>query len=160
MRVFDASSMIHAWDSYPLEQFPGLWQWIAQQVAQQEIRLPVVAFEEVTHKTPECATWLREQGHEATQIDNDALQEAARMKHLIGVIGDKYHPNGVDENDLLIIATAFLWGQELVSDEARQPTIPQNLARQKIPAVCALPTVKVNCVSFLEFIKQSGRIFR
>ena len=33
MQVFDASSMIHAWDNYPEPQFPGLWSWLAFQLA-------------------------------------------------------------------------------------------------------------------------------
>jgi hypothetical protein len=44
MRVFDASSMIYAWDNYPERQFPGLWDWMAKQVEEENIVLPSVAF--------------------------------------------------------------------------------------------------------------------
>lgn len=55
MQVFDASSIIHAWDHYPFEQFPGLWAWMANRVAQGLIQMSEVAVEEVGHKAPECA---------------------------------------------------------------------------------------------------------
>lgn len=53
MQVFDASSMIYAWDNYPVRQFPGLWQWIASQIKVEALVMPSVAFDEVAHKTPE-----------------------------------------------------------------------------------------------------------
>jgi hypothetical protein len=55
MRVFDASSMIYAWDNYPLQQFPPLWGWMANQIEQGELAMPSVALDEVAHKAPECA---------------------------------------------------------------------------------------------------------
>lgn len=54
MRVFDASSMIYAWDNYPLQQFPGLWDWMADQIEQGELAMPSVALDEVAHKAPEA----------------------------------------------------------------------------------------------------------
>jgi hypothetical protein len=59
MQVFDASSMIYAWDNYPIKQFPPLWKWIAQQIKERLLVMPRVAFEEVADKTPDCGDWLR-----------------------------------------------------------------------------------------------------
>jgi hypothetical protein len=81
------------------------------------------------------------------------------MKSALGIANDKYHPNGVDENDLLIIAAAKEDGCELISNEARQPALPVVMARYKIPAVCAMPTVKVPCVDFLDVLTRSGKSF-
>ena len=47
MRVFDASSMIYAWDNYPVQQFPGLWEWMADQISTEELQISAVAFDEV-----------------------------------------------------------------------------------------------------------------
>lgn len=160
MRVFDASSIIYAWDNYPKDQFPPLWIWIASQVEAKELVMPNIALDEVNHKSPECADWLKDNNLRQLPINNDIAQEAKRIKELLGIAGDDYHPKGVDENDILIIATARLHGAELVSDEERQTNQPQVMSKRKIPSVCALPSVSVSCINFIDYIRASGAIFR
>lgn len=46
MLIFDASSIIYAWDNYPKHQFPPLWKWMARQIEQEKIAMPEVAFGE------------------------------------------------------------------------------------------------------------------
>ena len=159
MRAFDASSMIYAWDNYPVDQFPGLWEWMAGQIEAKQLRMPSVAFDEVNHKTPDCGEWLKDNDLELLPISNAILQDARRIAGLLGIANDKY-TTGVGENDILIIATARLHGAELVSDEARQPVLPKIPSNRKIPAVCAMPTVSVSCLNFIDFIKASGAVFR
>ena len=158
MPIFDASSMIHAWDNYPVRQFPGLWEWLATQIEAKMLVMPNVAFEEVVHKTPDCGDWLRDNILERLDISNAVVQEAIRIKKLLGIVGDGYHPKGVGENDILIIATACVHRSELVSDEGRQK-LPDILAKRKIPAVCAMPDVSVSCINFIDFIKRSNVVF-
>ena len=161
MQVFDASSMIYAWDNYPIEQFPGLWEWLAIQIENPNLVIPSIAFEEVSHKAPECCAWLRDNDISRLEVTNAILQDAMRIKTLIGVVDDKYHSKGVDENDLLIIATTRAQQFELISEEARQPTLPQNEpTKRKIPSVCAMGGVGVSCINFIEYIKQSQAVFR
>ncbi len=160
MHVFDASSIIHAWDNYPIENFPPLWDWIAGQIETGEFSIPQVALEEVMHKAPDCGQWLKDAGISVLPLSNASLHQAAEIKHALGIVEDNYHADGVGENDLLIIAAAKINGICLVSDEKRQFTLPKKMARYKIPAVCDLPDVDVECVSFIELIRQSGAIFR
>lgn len=80
MHVFDASSMIFAWDNYPISQFPPLWTWIAEQLGDGHALLPKVAFDETAHKAPGCARWLKEHGARLIQTDSDILREAGRIK--------------------------------------------------------------------------------
>jgi len=160
MQVFDASSMIYAWDNYPIRQFPGLWKWITTQIEENRLAMPGVAFDEVEHKTPECAEWLQKNNLIQLEITNAIVQDAKRIKQLIGVIEDNYHPKGVGENDLFIIATARAHSAELISDEERQPALPKEPTKRKIPAVCSMKEVGVPCFNFIEFIKRSGAIFR
>ncbi|MDC8760668.1 DUF4411 family protein [Janthinobacterium fluminis] len=64
------------------------------------------------------------------------------------------------ENELFIIAIARAHHATLVSDERTQPDLPKRLLMNyKIPAVCAMKDVRVECINFLEFIKRSGAVF-
>jgi hypothetical protein len=159
LQVFDASSMIYAWDNYPVLQCPGLWEWMATQIEERKLVMPSVAFEEVANKTPDCGKWLKDNDLEQIEISNVVVQDAMRIKLLLGIVGDKYRA-GVGENDLLIIATVREQRAELVSDERSQPDRPKELYNYKIPAVCAMVEVSVPCMNFIDFIKRSAVVFR
>ena len=159
MHTFDASSMIHAWDNYPADQFPPLWDWIAGQIGKKTVSIPTIAFQEVKKKEPLCAEWFAEQKINRIEVSNKILQEALRIKNLLGIQNDKFNPAGVGENDILIIATAKIEGLELISDEGRQKKLPLQKSRYKIPAVCGMKVVAVPNVNFVEFIKRSREIF-
>ncbi|MFX1695875.1 DUF4411 family protein [Paraburkholderia sp. A1RO-1] len=159
MQAFDASSMIHAWDNYPIDQFPPLWTWLRDEIVAQRLAIAVVALEEVGHKVPDCAAWLRAQGIRRLEITGAILTEAMRIKGLLGIVNDQYSPKGVDENDLLIIAAAKINGRELVSNEARQLALPQTVANYKIPAVCGMNTVQLACIDFLGYLRRSRAVY-
>lgn len=91
-------------------------------------------------------------------MTNDILREALRIKTLLGIIDDKYG-EGVGENDLFIIATTRLCHTILVSDERTQPSPPKKMQNYKIPAVCSMKDVGVECINFLDFIKKSKVVF-
>jgi predicted nucleic acid-binding protein len=158
MRVLDASSILYAWDNYPVDQFPPLWAWLAREANVGELTIPAVALEEVANKAPECAAWLRVQHIKVLPMTEAILMDALRIKGLLGVVGDLYG-SGVGENDLFIIATARAYGSDLVTDEARQPGLPGLRRNYKIPAVCGLPEVQVRPLSFVEYFKGSQQIF-
>ncbi len=158
-RVIDASSIIHGWDNYPPEQFPGLWDWLEHEVDAKNLKIPRVAFDEVDHKLPDCAQWLQDNNVEKIQVSNDILRISVHIHTLLGISGDEYG-NGVGENDIIIIATAKTFGAELISNEKRQTTLPANQRNYKIPAVCGLSGVCVSCINFLEYLRQSGQVFR
>ncbi len=159
MRVFDASSLIYAWDNYPLAQFPGVWNWIGKQIGTGSIRTSQVALDEVLDKAPDCHKWLTQQSIESLPVTNQITQHAMTIKTLLGIVNDNYHAKGADENDLLIVSTAKAHGFDLVSDEAIQNNPPKEPRKRKIPSVCAMQEVQVKCQSFLEFLKASAQVF-
>ena len=158
MQVFDASSMIHAWDNSPLAQFPGLWIWLAQQIDQGQLLMAQVAVDEVGHKLPECVAWLHEAGLHRLPTTEAILLEALRVKALLGIEEARYG-GGVDENDLLIIDTARVDGHTLVSNEALQLTPSKKMSHWKIPAVCATESLRTPCVDFVGYIRRTGVVF-
>lgn len=83
MQVFDASSIIHAWDTYMPEQFPGLWEWLALQITAGKILMPKPTFDEVKDNAPDCWEWLANAQLKPIPIGNDIANEALRIKDLL-----------------------------------------------------------------------------
>lgn len=159
MRTLDASAILHGWDNYPPPQFPRLWEWMAERVQKHDLAIADVALDEVAKREPDCAKWLRAHEIEIIPVSDASLAEASRIKQLLGIEGDAYHPKGVGENDLLIIAAAKILGVDLITNEQRQPTLPPNLRQYKLPAVGDLPAVQVQTLSFLDYLKLHQAVF-
>ena len=159
MYSFDASSIIHAWDNYPIKKFPPLWQWIANQIACGQFKMSSIAFDEIKKKSPDCGEWLSNQEIVKIPLTNDCLHRALLIKDSLGIEDDNFHPKGVGENDILIIASAKLNNSILISEEGRQFNLPKEKAKYKIPAVCDLPTVSVRCIQFIDLIKDADAVF-
>jgi predicted nucleic acid-binding protein len=158
LRAIDASAVVYAWDNYPPELFPPVWAWIREEIATRTLRIPFVALEEVRNVAPDCATWLTDAGIGVLPVVNQIAIDANTFKGLLGIVGDRYG-GGVDENDLLIIATARHHGYELVTNESEQITLPRVMANYKIPAVCAMQAVGVATCPFLAYMKRARRVF-
>lgn len=129
------------------------------QIAIGELTIPSVALEEVGHKYPECAAWLKTRGILVHPMTQPILSEALHIKGVLGVQGEDYG-SGVDENDLFIIAVARIHGAELLSDENKQPSLPKVKKNYKIPAVCNLAEVGVKSLNFVGYFKRSREVFR
>ena len=157
--TLDASSILHAWDNYPISQFPKMWDWLGAEVQAERVSIPAVALKEVADSNQPCSSWL--QGHQVRMlaIGTTELTFAADVKSQLGIVGDGYHAKGVSENDLLIIACAKTHGVKLITNEGLQFVAPVVESRRKIPSVCDLPSVQVRHLNFLQYIQASQQVF-
>jgi hypothetical protein len=158
LQAVDASSIIYAWENYPITHFASLWGWISGEIQAQRLVIPALALEETVNVEPACGAWLITEQIHVLPVDNAAVVEASRIKALLGIVGDDYR-SGVGENDLIIIASAKHTGRELISNESVQAVLPRVMANYKIPAVCALATVGVQCCPFLTYFKRTQQQF-
>lgn len=159
LQTFDASAFIHGWDHYPIDQFPRLWEWLGERLADGDPVICEVALEEVERRASECHAWLLQQTITRIEMTNADTLRAAEIEASLGIVNQRYNQAGVGENDLLIIASALESGHELITNEGRQSDLPKKKARYKIPAVCAMSSVAVPSLSFLDFIRASGEVF-
>lgn len=90
MLVFDASSIIYAWDNYPIKQFPGLWEWMEKEIEDGKFKIPDVAYDEVGDNAPECQKWLKNVDIERLPITSGILSKALFIKNLLGIEEDQY----------------------------------------------------------------------
>lgn len=156
---FDASGIIYAWDEYPIKNFPVFWGWVEVQIRAGSCRISEVAYDEVQHKYPECAKWMKEKGIIKIELTDQILNQANETKILLEIDEEAYG-KGVDEKDLLIIATAKLESDVLLTQEKRQSIEPTGKKKNyKIPAVCDLQDVDVRHQNVREWILASGEVF-
>jgi hypothetical protein len=158
MLVLDASGIVYGWDNYPIGKFPRLWDWIEEKIRSANLVISTVAFTEVSQVSPDCAAWLDSVHIQKHPINGAMLQQSLAFKAALGIVDESYNPNGVDEKDLFIIANAQVLGIPLISNEAIQNNLPQQMAKYKIPAVCDY-IAHVECISFLDYINSSSTTF-
>lgn len=158
MHSLDASSIVHGWDNYRIDKFPKVWEWLESEMLAGNLVISSTALNEVGHVSPDCRIWLDAVPITTHPVSPQMLSRAVAAKAGLNIIGDSYHVDGVDENDLLIISCAEVLGTPLISNEAIQNQLPQNKARYKIPAVCQ-HILHVPCISFLDYINSSSSSF-
>ena len=89
-------------------------------------------------------------------ISDKILNVAQSIKDGLGIENDDYSPKGVNENDVIIIATAKVYGCALVTEEGEQQQLP-TMKNYKMPAVCHKNNIQVG--NFLARLIESGEIF-
>ena len=154
MRAFDTSSIVHAWDNYPIQKFPKLWAWIAKQLDIGEIVFPSVVIDEVRFVSPDCLAWMQAVGFQQLPMTDVILLLALEIKEYLGIENPR-GVGGVGENDIFIVCAASVNGYGLVSNEATQAIPPLNRQKYKMPVVCSLPNLNVKCMNFLQYLNAS-----
>lgn len=126
MKVIDASSIVLAWDTYPIDQFPTFWEWIKSRLVDEKLVMAEPNYSEVGFASPDCQHWLS--AHlSRLPVTNHVVIAALQINNALGIVNGQYHPSGVDENDVFCIASAKVQSCSIISDEAIQPVPPGNI---------------------------------
>jgi len=157
--ALDTSSIIHGWDHYPQKQFPKLWTWLGAEFTAGRFVISKIVDDETKYRDGDCHNWLLSNSVQILPVTAEILTHALAIKAKLGIVHERDYKGGVGENDIIIVATCIEHALELVTNEATQTQFPQNPANCKIPAVCALPGVSVDCLNFRELIIRSGQVF-
>lgn len=152
---FDASSIIHLYDNYPMDNpnLEMLWDWFRDKMLNEDFVIPKRAFKEVIHKTPaDFIEWFKV----IKKIDEtlEDLTMVQNIKDLLEIEEDDYHVKGVDENDLIIISVSKRIVATLVQNE-KQLNLPILKKKYKIPSVCNLDEVKLENLDIAELLKRN-----
>ena len=158
-KVIDASAIIRAWEYYPQRQFPGFWRWVAAELKAQRWVMSRANVEEVKHKVSELHKWLTTHGLHTVEVSNDIAKMVNVFKGLLGIVDDRYAGRGVDEPDLIPIATCACLGYASVNCEAEQLDSKQELRNSRIPRVCRLDGVRVDYMDLTKCVSASKVVF-
>jgi predicted nucleic acid-binding protein len=155
--LIDTSSLILLWHTYPIKNFPSVSSWFGELIEQGQVLICHTVLEECKKNAPELYNWLKGLKFNVYSLTQEVILVAKDIESKMGIA--EYSPKGVDENDLFIIATAKIVKRTLITNEAPQRDVSKinRLAKYKIPAVCQLPYVQVDCVNLIAMItKEKG----
>lgn len=155
--TLDTSAVLYAWENYPINQFPRLWDWIASEITSNTLSISDVALQETKGKSKDCHSWLKNRNIRSYKIDDPMVKIFENICHSLGITDGRFRGSGVCENDILIIAAAKSKEYILINNENRQPTRPVNIANAKIPLACMLHGV-AEC-NVLEYLIKSKKVF-
>ena len=146
----DASSLIEAYHSYPIGNFPSVWDELEKLIKSDRLKMPELVFDEVKDK--EIREWCDEKKIKSyirvtvDQIDQNKVR--ALSSKLV-------NPNtGKSGGDPWVIALAQDF-QNCVVVTQEKPS--RNKDRPKIPNVCK--DLGVECINLLELIKRENWSF-
>lgn len=160
-RVYDSSSLIDIWEYYlpSTGLFPEFWKWLLDSLRSGEAVVPVAAFEELEAGAEDFAKFLLAKGVEPVKEDSRVKDASKAIQNALGT-GPKGFPHpGVGEADIIIMATAKALQAALVSEEL-QDTPPKRIARYKMPSVCGMEEVGVECTNIKGFLAAYAAILR
>jgi len=159
MWAFDTASIIHAWDNYPIENFPKLWDWLKSEINSNKIGFPEVVKEEVLKNSTECSKLLKGCPNCFLKVTNAISQEALKYRDMLEIVEDRYGA-GVSENDLIIISTARFHGCILVTDEKNSPIFLKRRKTIKFQLFVHWRKSKSCAKASLNFCEKAIRFFK
>ena len=146
----DASSLIEAYHSYPMDRFPSLWNKLEKIIKNDRLKMFELVFDEV--KDEEIKEWYEEKHLKSLiRVSIDQIDQN-RAKALIPRLVD---PNtGESGGDPWVIALAQKFQNGVV---VTQEKVSRNVDKPKIPNVCS--DLGIECINILGLIRREDWIF-
>ena len=157
--LIDTSSLIHAWDNYPIKQFKPFWLWMEKQFLEKDVAtIPEVIGEIKT--SPEFLGWVKPKIHQI-EISQDMLSKQEQIEKQLEITNGNYSTQGgVNGVDILLIAAASNVNCSLIANEGKQETPPAKKLNYKIPLVCrTIIRPKIPTYSFIGWLKYKDPTF-
>ena len=155
--LLDANVPINAnRDYYPLERVPQFWEWLDGAAAQNQAKIPLEIFEEITAGKPDAfIQWLRD--HQPTLL----LQEESSTSLVRRVIEEGYELEFDQLNDqdltkmgqdpfLIAHTLADPADRVVVSNEVSRPS--RIGANRHVPDVCS--NLGIRCINAFDLIRE------
>ena len=146
----DASSLIEAHHSYPIENFPSLWDKLEKLIKSDRLKMHELVFDEV--KDGEIKNWCKEKELKPyIRVTMDQIDQSKGQILIPKLVNPKTGESG---GDPWVIALA----QELQNCiVVTQEKSSRNEDRPKIPNVCK--DLGIECINLLELIKKEDWSF-
>lgn len=158
----DASVLITAWNThYKAGVFPSLWRKLGEHSKSFVFIQPIydeIDPSELRERSREpqkypLKNWMDQQGIVATSIDS-AIEEQSMTMAAKYKIDLKHSKGGVNANDIKLIVFAKSKRYPVVTYERRQPALPSQKYKYKIPLICAEEGVRcIKLISMMEELK-------
>lgn len=146
----DASSLIEAHHSYPIENFPSLWEELEKLIKSDRLKMHELVFDEV--KDDEIQKWCaKRQLKSYIRVTMDQVDQSKGQALIPKLVNPKTGESG---GDPWVIALAQdLQNCVVVTQE--KPS--RNEDKPKIPNVCG--DLGIECINLLELIKRENWSF-
>lgn len=151
--LLDSNVLIDAdRDYYPIDRVPEFWEWLLHLAAQDRLKVPVEAFEEIKDGKGRLVEWIKE--HKAVVLEETELEAGPVSR----VVESGYAPDLTEDEleklkaDPFIVAYGVaLPGQvTVVTMERSKPN--RQRANRHIPDVCA--DLQVPCIDTYELLRR------
>ena len=151
--LLDSNVLIDAdRDYYPIDRVPEFWEWLLHLAAQDLLKVPVEAFEEIKDGKGRLVEWIKE--HKAVLLEETELEAGPVSR----VVEEGYAPDLTEDELEKLKADPFIvaYGVELsgqvtvVTMERSKPR--RQRANRHIPDVCA--DLGIPCIDTYELLRR------
>ena len=152
--LLDANVLIDAnRDYYPLERVPEFWEWLENAGKNDQAKIPLEMYEEISDGKDELANWAKQESVKSAlllqeEVDVSLVSYATDRGYASDLTDDEVEKIGRDPF-LIAYALKDSASRYLVTTEVSKPS--RQRANRHLPNVCA--DLGVRCCNAFEFVR-------